>query len=158
MYLPFPVMVRLWVLKLSSALSSPKVVYASKLYFAPLNVKEKAHFKSFLLCIAQTEIRGSLGIPEIKHVLTGTRQQLSVATGCHPQPLPTELPPSMLSWFRHPHLLPPPCAAPPVPSHPVTSIPTPRSPISSVSPAIYLPQANPDIRPVLSKPPAPQGH
>jgi len=97
MYLPFPVMVRLWVLKLSSALSSPKVVYASKLYFAPLNVKEKAHFKSFLLCIAQTEIRGSLGMPEIKHVLTGTRPQPSAPTGCHPHPLPTQLPPSMLS-------------------------------------------------------------
>lgn len=52
MYLPFPVMVRLWVLKLSSALSRPKVVYASKLYFAPLDVKEKAclgHFCFMLL-------------------------------------------------------------------------------------------------------------
>lgn len=44
MYLPFPVMVRLWVLKLSLALSSPKVVYASKLYFAPLNVGKKGMF------------------------------------------------------------------------------------------------------------------
>lgn len=91
MYLPFPVMVRLWVLKLSSALSSPRVVYASRLYFAPLNVKEKAHLGHVGLAV----IKGSLDMPERPQLGTrkhqGDRQDLSVTTHGHLQPLPTQL-------------------------------------------------------------------
>lgn len=58
MYLPFPVTVRLCVLKLSSALSSPKVVYASKLYFAPLNVKEKARLRHFCFTLLRQQLKG----------------------------------------------------------------------------------------------------
>lgn len=72
MYLPFPVMVRLWVLKLPSALSSPNVVYASKLYFAPLSVRKKACFKTFLLHVAQAVTEVSRQLPKITHL--GTRE------------------------------------------------------------------------------------
>lgn len=118
MYLPFPVMVRLWVLKLSPALSSPRVVYASKLYFAPLNVKEKGTFKTFLLHVVQAVIKGSLDITEIWHL--GTRE----GQGARQHPVPQSV-----------HLLPissppaPTLCVPPVPSHPTTSRTTPGGPV-----------------------------